>query len=194
MQNTTTERRRFFRIDDSISLSYQLIDEQTVSKGLNSLSQHLSGELSLVASLDALSQQAALILQRSEKQTSDATELFKILDAKINIIVQALTLTGSDINLKKCQDVNLSATGLAFHQSSALQIGQNLAIEMFLPTTIAIIRVIGKVVNCREIEPDNFLISIDYTNVTEEDQELLIRHVVRRQWQHHQENTSKSAL
>ncbi|MDO9162442.1 MAG: PilZ domain-containing protein [Methylococcaceae bacterium] len=190
MQNIATERRRFFRVDDTISLSYRLIDEATVNSGLNALMSQMSAEFSLAASLDVLSQQAALFIQRLESQNPEMMALYKILDGKINAIAQATMIIGSDVNPKNYQDVNLSATGLAFYQSSPLQIGQHLAIEIFLPTTVALILAYSKVINCQQIEPDRFLISLDYTHIREDDQELLIKHVLRKQWQIRQDQAT----
>lgn len=190
MQNIATERRRFFRVDDTISLSYRLIDESTVNSGLNALVSQMSAEFSLAASLDVLSQQAALFIQRLESQNPEMMALYKILDGKINAIAQATMIIGSDVNPKNYQEVNLSATGLAFYQSSPLQIGQYLAIEIFLPTTVALILAYSKIINCQQIEPDRFLISLDYTQIREDDQELLIKHVLRKQWQIRQDQAT----
>lgn len=179
MHNATTEKRRSFRIDDTINLSYRLIDQKTADLGI----RNLSNEYSLAATLDVLSQEALRIIQHLNKKDSEIAELFKVLDAKINAVAQTVMFVGSDINAQNCLDVNLSATGLAFYQPTPVEVGQNLAIEMFLPTMPALILVYGKVMNCQQIQPDRFLISVDYTHIKEDDQELLIKHVVRMQWQ-----------
>ena len=191
MQNATPERRRFFRIDDTISLSYRLIDEETVSLGLKNAA-NIPTEYSLAATLDVLSQEALRIMQRLEKPNDDLVELYKILDAKINAIAQTTMFRASNVNESNCQDVNLSASGVAFQQSSPLDIGLYLAIEMYLPSTLALIRVYGKVINCESLQPEQYLISVEYTDINEEDQELLIKHVVRKQWQQLQEKRSRA--
>ncbi|MDP3334789.1 MAG: PilZ domain-containing protein, partial [Methylococcaceae bacterium] len=129
-------------------------------------------------------------IQRLESQNPEMMALYKILDGKINAIAQATMIIGSDVNPKNYQEVNLSATGLAFYQSSPLQIGQYLAIEIFLPTTVALILAYSKIINCQQIEPDRFLISLDYTQIREDDQELLIKHVLRKQWQIRQDQAT----
>ncbi|MDO9424475.1 MAG: PilZ domain-containing protein [Methylobacter sp.] len=188
MHNATTEKRRSFRIDDSINLSYRLIDQKTADLGI----RNLSNEYSLAATLDVLSQEALRIIQHLNKKDSEIAELFKVLDAKINAVAQTVMFVGSDINAQNCLDVNLSATGLAFYQPTPVEVGQNLAIEMFLPTMLALILVYGKVMNCQQSQPDRFLISVDYTHIKEDDQELLIKHVVRMQWQKLQKKSSNN--
>ncbi|MGR9013476.1 MAG: PilZ domain-containing protein [Gammaproteobacteria bacterium] len=190
MQKAATEKRRSFRINDTINLSYRLIDQQTADLGIRSLSGNLSNEYSLAATLDVLSQEASRIIVHLGKKDSEVVELFKVLDAKINAVAQTVMFVGSDANSQNCLDVNLSATGLAFYQATSIDTGQNLALEMFLPTMLARILVYGKVVNCQQIQPDRFLISVDYTHIKEDDQELLIKHVVRMQWQQLQKKSS----
>lgn len=191
MLNATADRRRFFRVDDSISLSYQLIDENTAAQGLKS-SAYLNNEYSLAATLDGLSQEAMRIMQHLENQHSELLELYKVLDAKINAMAQAVMFIGSNVEAQRCQDVSLSATGLAFQQIKALELGQNLAIEMYLPSTLALILVYGRVVNCQVSDSGQHVISVEYTQIREEDQELLIKHVVRKQWQQLRESKTNA--
>lgn len=189
MRNAATEKRRFFRIDDAISLSYQLIDETKAKEGLKST---IPNEYSLAATLDVLSQEALRIVQGLEKQNDPLLELYKVLDAKINALAQTLMFTSSNIDMQSCQEVNLSASGLAFQQLNPLELGQNLVLEMYLPSTLALIRVYGKVVKCEPLQNGQYSICVDYTDIKEADQELLIKHVVRKQWQQLQEKRSCS--
>lgn len=188
MHNTTTEKRRSFRINDTINLSYRLIDPKTADLGI----RHLPNEYSLAAILDVLSQEALIIIQSLDKKDAKIAELFKVLDAKINAVAQTVMFVESDIDVQKALDVNLSATGVAFYQPASLDIGQNLAIEMFLPGMLALILVYAKVVNCQQTQPDQFLISVDFTDIKQDDQELLIKHVVRMQWQQLQKKSAKN--
>lgn len=189
MRNAATEKRRFFRIDDAISLSYQLIDEAKANAGLKST---LPNEYSLASTLDVLSQEALRIVQGLEKQNDPLLELYKVLDAKINALAQTLMFASSNIDMQSCQEVNLSASGVAFQQLNPLELGQNLVLEMYLPSTLALIRVYGKVVKCEQLENGQYSIGVDYTDIKEADQELLIKHVVRKQWQQLQEKRSRS--
>lgn len=188
MPDATAERRRFFRINDTVSLSYRQIDAATAERGLRAGTTPVSSEFSLAATLDVLSQEALRVMQRLEKQSPEYLELYRILDAKISAIAQAMMFVGSNVNAQNCQDVNLSASGLAFQQPQPLEVGQHLAIEIYLPSTLALMMIFGRVVNCRASnantsEAERYLISVEFTQIKEDDQELLIKHVVRTQWQ-----------
>ena len=191
MFDATSERRRFFRIDDTINLSYRLIDEEAAKLGLKIVA-NLPNEYSLAATLDVLSQEALRIMQHLEKQNDEFLELYRVLDAKINAVAQIVMFRGGNVDRKNSQDVNLSASGVAFHQSSPLNAGQYLAIEMYLPSTLALIMVIGKVIKSESLSSNQFLIRVDYTDIKQEDQELLIKYVVRKQWQKLQEKRSRA--
>lgn len=198
MLNATAERRRFFRINDTVSLSYRQIDEATASLGLKSTGV-IGSEFSLAATLDVLSQEALRIMQRLEKQSPELLELYRILDAKVNAVAQATMFVGSNVNAQNCQDVNLSASGLAFEQAEPLSIGQNLAIEIYLPSTLALMQIYGRVVSCRRNDTAaeqavKYTVSVDFTHVKEEDQELLIKHVVRTQWQQLRDSKAQSEI
>lgn len=188
MSNATAEKRRFFRIDDAINLSYQLIDENTAHAGIRSA---IPNEYALAGTFDVLSQEASRIMQGLEKQNDPLLELYKVLDAKINALAQVVMFANTSVNLQECQDVNLSASGMAFKQSASLDVDQYLAIEMYLPSTLALIRVYGKVVKCEQLANGEYSVGVEYTDIKEEDQELLIKHVVRKQWQQLQEKRSQ---
>lgn len=195
MLNATPERRRFFRINDTVSMSYRQIDETIANLGLKSLGI-AGGEFSLAATLDVLSQEAMRIMQRLEKQSPELLELYRVLDAKVNAVARATMFVGSNVNAQNCQDVNLSASGLAFEQGEPLAIGQNLAIEIYLPSTLALMQLYAKVVSCRPVDSATeqlarYTISVDFTHVREDDQELLIKHVVRTQWQQLRESKAQ---
>lgn len=192
MSNATAEKRRFFRIDDTISFSYQLIDETTANAGLKAIGQTMISEYSLAATLDVLSQEALRIIQRLETQNDAMVDLYKVLDAKINAVAQTVMFVGSNVDAHSCQEVNLSASGLAFQQVESLDLGQYLAIEMYLPSTLAMIMVFGKVIKCEPVQADGYIISVDFTEIKADDQELLIKHVVRKQWQQLQEKRSRA--
>jgi Tfp pilus assembly protein PilZ len=183
MLNETSERRRFFRINDSVSLSYRLIDAATANMGLKA-TDIVNSEFSLAATLELLSQDALRMMQHLQAQNPQFLDLYRVLDAKINAIAQAMMFLDRNVNAKSCQNVSLSAAGLAFQQQDVLEVGQNLAIQLYLPGALAQICVYARVVNCKPVDAGNDqMIGVDFTHVREEDQELLIKHVVRTQWQ-----------
>ena len=101
-------------------------------------------------------------------------------------------MQGTDFKEKDTRNANLSASGLAFDCDEALAIGDYLEIKMLLVSCMAVIITYGKVIYCKEQKQKNdqfpYIIGVDYVNMKDQDRELLIKHVVKRQMQQIREN------
>jgi hypothetical protein len=179
------ERRRFFRVNDTICLSFRPIDNQSKSENFGQHVEFAIDNYSLANTLDSLAMESKQLISFMEKQHPEMLKLFKILDAKIDAVARTVMMQNSDITKRDSREVNLSATGIAFHNSDAIQEDQALEIQMFLPRSMSVIQVFGKVIYCKPSEQGDFLISIEFTQIRHEDQEMLIKYVIRTQWEQH---------
>ncbi len=182
MTNTTHERRRFFRIEDTINLYYRIIDEQQLQQ-LSQVSNDILSTCSLTSALDVLSQEARVIAPRVERSAPEVFEYLKILDDKIDLIAQAIMRQSTDLTEHHSRNANLSATGIAFEAEETLEPGTLLEVKMMLTSCMAVIIAYAKVVYCKPHDnPDYpYFIGVDYLNLKDDDRELLIKHVVKRQ-------------
>ena len=186
MADEIEEKRRYFRVNDTINLLHKVIDE----KALNSLS-HVSNDVlsncSLTTALDVLAQEARMLMPRLERRDPELFEYLKIMDTKINLIAQAVSSQNDQFSEHDTRDVSLSATGLAFSNEMPIEKGELLELRMLLTSCMAVIVAYGRVVQCKDISQDNpqrpFAICVEYVNLKEDDRELLIRHVVKKQLQ-----------
>lgn len=189
--NREKERRRFFRIDDEVNLYYKIVDEKTISQ-TSHLSNNVLGNCSLSAALEMVSQEAGIMMNRIERNFPDIADYLKLIDSKIDLIAQAQMMQGTDFKEKDTRNVNLSASGLAFDCDEAIDIGDFLEIKMLLVSCMAVIVTYGKVIYSKPktTEDNQFshVIGVDYVNMKEQDRELLIKHVVKRQMQQIREN------
>jgi len=180
------DRRRFFRIDDEVNLTYKKVDLQQVSE-LSHVEDNILGNFSLAAAMDALSQESQLILRRLEKTDSDIADYLKLMDDKIELIARAVLLQETDFSAENTREVNISATGLAFACQEALNAGDFLEIKMLLTSSMAIVITYGKVIYRKMNHADDdgypYVIGLDYVNMKEQDRELIIKLVVKRQMQ-----------
>ncbi len=187
----TEDRRRFFRIDDAVNLYYRIVDEQTVVAASNTSDDVLSS-CSLVTALDVLAQESRAIMHRIEKKDSEIAEYLKLIDSKISLIAQSLLQQSNDLTETKLCNTNISASGLAIEVDSKIKVGEFIEVKLFLSSCISVILLYGKVVYCKSNTQDNssspYLIGIDYINLKDEDREILIKHIVKRQMQQIREN------
>lgn len=192
--STTDDRRRFFRIDDTVNLFYKIVDEQTVA-ATSQMTDDLLSNCSLVTALDVLDQESRIVMYRIEKNEPEIAEYLKLMESKISLLAQAVMKQGNDFTDSKMRNANISASGLAFESDKRIEEGQYLEIKLLLTSCLAVIVIYGSVVYCKENNLGDiempFQIGIDYINLKDQDREILIKHVVKRQMQQIREQKIK---
>lgn len=180
------EKRRYFRVSDTINLLYKVVNEIQV-KQLSHVSSDVLSTCSLSAALEVLDQEAAALAPRLDRRDPEMFEYLKILDNKINLIVQSLSLRQEDFSEQDKREVNLSAAGVAFTNDVSIPVDTLLELRMVLTSCLAVIVAYGRVAQCKDISQDNtehpYAICVEYVNMKEEDRELLIKHVIKKQMQ-----------
>lgn len=180
------EKRRYFRVNDTINLLHRVIDEKRIHEHSRVSSDVLSG-CSLAVALDVLNQEAAALAPRLDRRDPEMFEYLKILDNKINLIAQSLNPQQDEFSEHDKRDVSLSAAGVAFSNDEAIAVGALLELRMVLTSCLAVIIAFGRVAQCKDISSDNpehpYAICVEYINMKEEDRELLIKHVIKKQMQ-----------
>lgn len=184
----TDERRRFFRIDDYINLYYKVIDESAFTNQLSHVSTDILQSCSLSTALEMVTQEARTILRRIEHTDPEIAEYLAVLNTKIDLVAQAFLAQGTGKQEHKSHNVNLSASGLAFDCAEHLPIDAYLELRVVLSSYTAVVVLYGKVVYCRENKASStgdlpYMVGVDYVNLQEEDRELLIKHIFKRQMQ-----------
>jgi len=185
--DASENRRRFFRIDDAVRLSYRPVDRAELAAGVNRLSEGLGGSFALMASLAAITQRMSLHLRRIEQHNADVAQYLRGLDQKIDAVARALLLQDAELPAKSEEPVNLSAGGLAIPVRECLPPGTPLEIRLLLLPSLAGILAFGAVVECAAppadggYPPETRLMRVDFTHIRDEDRDLLIKHMLRRQ-------------
>jgi hypothetical protein len=186
MAEEIEEKRRYFRVNDTINLIHRLIDEDSLER-LSHISNDVLSNCSLKTALDVLAQDARSLMARLERRDPEICEYLRIMDTKINLIAQAITAENGDFSEQDSRDVVLSATGLAFYNQSEIKNGQLIELRMLLTSCMAVIIAYARVVQCRHNPEKNadqpYEICVEYANLKEDDRELLIKHVVKKQLQ-----------
>lgn len=180
------DRRRYFRIEDQVNLFYKVVDEQKMLSATQQSSDMLAG-CSLISALDSLDQEAKQIMIRIEKHQPDIAEYLKIVDTKIGLIANEMMRNDQDLTESNLCKTNISASGIAFETKESLSEGQFLQLKLLLTSCFAVIVLYGKVIYCKQ-NPDAeadmpFLVGIDFVNINQQDREILVKHVVKRQMQ-----------
>lgn len=194
MVENIEEKRRYFRVKDTINLLHRVIDESRI-KEHSRVSKDVLASCSLGSALEVLNQEAAGLATRLERRDPEIYEYLKIIDNKINLIYQALNPPSDEFSEHDKREVSLSAAGVAFANEVALPVGTLLELRMLLTSCLVVIVAFARVVQSHRTSAKDilhpFTISTEYVNMKDEDRELLIKHVIKKQMQQLRDKNAK---
>ncbi len=182
------ERRRYFRVEEQVILSFREIAPKDIPDvtEFRELPELPCNPFALASSLELLSQESRSLLRRFERESPDIAECLRIIERKIDLIGRVFMSRESDLAECPPQEVNLSASGLSFATDQTYEPGQVLEIKMvLLPNMIGVIAY-GRVIYCRRNSTPAgppYRLAVDFIGLCDQDRELLIRQVIRRQSQ-----------
>ena len=174
------ERREWIRIDDRVLMEYRLVTEggTSVPVELNRATPE---------SIDAAVNKPTLdLLSRSGEMVVDSAVLpwIRKVDYLLEVMLNALAISQpSSVTMAQPTDVNLSGGGLGFVSLREFAADDQLAVKLILPP-FTMIRVHVKVIRAVPVaEGQGFTIATEFVDLTPDDQEHLIRHILHVQAQ-----------
>ncbi len=185
MADDAVERRNFFRVDDSVSLSYHEISQDELEERIDRVDLELEGNFTVMSGIASINQNMSGIMHRIESAEPDIAEYLKAINNKIDILGRALLSNSNDLVEQPAQPVNLSASGLAFYSAEPVGNGMLLELRLLLIPSFTGIITFGEVVGCDPVDDVvggfGYFIRVNFMHMRENDRDLLIRHVVKRQ-------------
>lgn len=176
------DRRRYFRINDWVDLSYSVIGKQETEFYADADNVQLSSAQILDA-IDKELSSAHNVLWQSNPQ---AANVIGLVNKKLDFIVTELGLDylqGSSLKHEKTE-VSLSACGMAFECDEHFDTGQMLVLNLLLKPVNSKLKLRGCVIACERVEADSnksYVLRLDFVGMDTSMREELIQHVVRRQ-------------
>ena len=176
----TDERREWIRIEDRVLMEYRLVTE-----GETSVPVELSRATpeSIAA---AVGQPTLDLLARSSEIMVDSAVLpwIRKVDYLLEVILNALaTSQPSSVTMAQPMEVSLSGGGIGFVSMREFAAEDQLAVKLILPP-FTMIRAHVKVIRAaREADGQGFTIATEFVDLTPDDQEHLIRHILHVQAQ-----------
>lgn len=176
------DRRRFFRLDDEVVLDFQTISREEISAWKENHEQQKN-------ELSQLEQEIGTHISQLRAQNPAIGKLLELFNQKINL------LGANQINPEKKRDItateartriNLSACGMAFYTMEEVEIEDHLLLHMQLKPSNAELSLTGTIVSMEKAKnPDEpNLVRIDFSNLKEAEQEVLIQHLFQLQNRH----------
>lgn len=194
-QNQHIERREHFRINDTLFIQYKAIDETTAkSLGQKIVHHNASEENHDQIQLRSLQTAFTLLTDQINHTDREVARALRLLNEKINILSRAL-IQPEDHQNRKNVEVNLSGGGLGFLSEQEFEAKAPLEIHLELPSSGVIIQSIAKVISCVKSYPENehtpFYLRLAFTQMNEQDRDLLIKHILFRQAEELRANNNK---
>lgn len=176
------ERRRYFRITESVGLSIQLVNEDG-SSAHKSEQNITRNALNIVSQND---ERIERLLSELEDESPKAALILSLLNQKIERLSSVVAIDSNLIDkiAHKIQEVNISACGLAFSHDELLVEGSLLRIEMTLFPEEEKIICEGIVVACDLISDNKgkrYYCRVDFFGMDIKTQEELIQYIVKSQ-------------
>ncbi len=184
------ERRRYFRIEDEIILTWHILTEQEKEKGLERFKR---GEIHYPDSAGLfLSMEADLIdaIQNIGIRQPELAEALDLMNRKINLVARTMTVDESMQTLldERSQPVSISASGISFESPIPATQGDAIQLEMVLLPEKVYIFCFGAIVDCaplQESESTNmmnlFRLNVDFVTIRDDDTERLVQHIMRKE-------------
>jgi len=176
------EKRRYFRIDDTIDLSFRVLKPQVPELKLSS---DILDDVDMLEVVDAELDTLINSLWDSDPKFGKAIGL---LNQKINLLTKHNRPSMEELMAQfdhqfLDKDVNLSASGMAFDCDVELEVGGRLEMLLILKPSGAGIKLKGVVVASedRQSAGDNSYFTCVQFDVEAKEKEQLIQHIVRRQ-------------
>ncbi len=186
----STERRRYFRVDDEVILAWRTLTHDEKEKRMK---QFMMGEMEypdptrLYLTLES---DITAIIQNLNPRQPELASVLKMLNRKINLVARGAPMSASRGSLleETPQQVNISACGIAFMVEEELKKGQNIQIEMVLVPEQIYILSYGTVIGCELIshhkknkEDRPYRINVDFVAMREDDMDRLIQHIMQKE-------------
>lgn len=184
MSYVRDERREFFRIDDSLSLSYRQIPPDTLPAAAERLEHELDSDFTVLGDLAAVTQEMTGTLHQIEVARPEIAAYLKALDRKIDIIGRALLAQTTELLNQPTQSVNLSASGISFQSSQSVAPGSILELKILLMPSHAGILCLAEVVGCDLLGDPcarAYRLRTRFHKIRDRDRDVLIQHLIQRQ-------------
>lgn len=181
---SNNEDRRYFRIEDTLGLQYRIISEDEAKALKESGAFNDLPQLDLISELD---NQIQLLASRVKIKSQEMAELAMVLNKKMDFILTQLnTYHAPHMSTQyELTPVDISACGLAFPCQEKLTKNTLLELSLILKPTNQLIKLLGRVVSSQK-SPESqsskpYIVRLDFDDISENIQEILIQHIVKRQ-------------
>jgi len=178
------ERRRYFRIEDTVIIHYEVLSEEEAVQKEAELKQI---NLKIPDRLRDTERELQLLIDKLRVQNPHFASAIELLNVKFNVLKQSQPerfVRGHGIE-ESVKEVSISACGIAFVSETHLKLGHMVFLDITLLPTDVHIMTLATVVACDTLTDEksvnSWALRLDFHNLPPDDEEMLVQHIVKRQ-------------
>ena len=171
------ERRRFFRVNDVVNLRFQKIaDEELETRKRNFWKK--DSEWDARHQFNRKIQEHMADFKIIQRDMPAVARYINMLQEQIYLLNNKLANT-EDWPDGHRKEVSISAQGIAFDTDQAFEPDESLDLEIQILPNGQTIAIIARVISCiasSSVTEDQFYVSLDFENIHDTDQDILVKH------------------
>lgn len=185
MSEDNQDRRRFYRVNDKVSLNYRLVPNSDIDREIGRANRRQREISDLKNASHALDARIEVLTNKLALDNPLIAETLNLFHRKIALHERMLGMDDYDDGVfNQAKEINLSANGIAFDAETPLSKETYIKLELVTFPEHNYIPVYAKVIQCKQIEDDStagFRIAVEFKGISEEDEARIINHIFRLQ-------------
>ena len=178
MQNLTLEQKHqqfdeFFMIKHNIPVNMRLVADDFVLPDMDDLHRHMPYEFQIASELSGIDTKALRPLRRLGEHAVELAEFLNHQSRKIDLMM-SLILQQHSNDEETHNSLQFGGGGIVVSSVIELSIGGTFELKLFLREEASAIFCFAEVIACKPVD-DTYHVSLIFTCIREEDQDLLVK-------------------
>ncbi|WP_299071749.1 PilZ domain-containing protein [uncultured Paraglaciecola sp.] len=178
MKTLTLEQKHqqfdeFFMIKHAIPVNLRLLADDFELPELEDLHQHMPYEFQIASEVSAIETKALRPLRRLGEHAIELAEFLNHQSRKIDLMM-SLILQQHSNQEQNYQSIQFGGGGIIIDSDTQLSTGDTIELKLFIREEATAIFCFAEVIACKPVD-DTYHISLIFTCIREEDQDLLVK-------------------
>lgn len=178
MQNLSLEQKHqqfdeFFMIKHNIPVNMRLLEDDFILPDIDDLHQHMPYEFQIASEISGIDTKALRPLRRLGEHAVELADFLNHQSRKIDLMM-SLILQQHTKHEQTFQSLKFGGGGLVLESENELSVGATIELKLFLKEEASAIFCFAEVIACKP-EDDTYHVSLIFTRIREEDQDLLVK-------------------
>ncbi|WP_416308609.1 PilZ domain-containing protein [Neptunicella sp. SCSIO 80796] len=173
LQQKQQQFHEFFTIKHPVKVNMKPLDGDFVLPDQQDLTEHMPYEFRVACEVSSIEANALRPLRNLGEQAVDLVNFLKMQSRKIDLIM-SIVLQQQDDETHRYTTLEFGGGGIKLVCNSPLEIESQAELKLFLTEEAAAVFCYAEVIACQAVD-EQYHISLIFTRIREEDQELLVR-------------------